>query len=199
MKKIILLSIIFSYPFFSQAQLSGGIKAGLNVANVSIEPDVISTDNRVGLHLGGYAKFDINENISLQPELLYSQKGFGFTLLTASSDMNINYMDLAALVRYNINEMISIHAGPQLGFVLSAKAKEDDGEDDFKDIVKSTDFSLAGGVQVDLPTGIIGGVRYNLGITNISETSDDPDELELGSSIKNGVLQFYVGYKLFNN
>jgi len=91
--------------------------------------------------------------------------------------------------------MISIHAGPQFGFLMSADIEYEDGdEEDIKDDIKGVDVAGATGVEVNLPNGLGFGARYVLGFTNNIDTDDpDLDNLEL----KNRVIQLYVTYTLF--
>ena len=88
-------------------------------------------------------------------------------------------------------EGLSIQAGPQIGYLASAKADVDvdgygSGSDDYKDQTKSIDFSVAGGIGYDLPMGLFFDARYTTGITKVNEGDGD---------LKNAVVQFSVGYK----
>jgi hypothetical protein len=63
-------------------------------------------------------------------------------------------------------------------------------KNDVKDDLKKTDFSLALGVGWDLPFGLSIDGRYNWGLS-------DNNEINTGSSVKNQVWQFSIGYKFF--
>ena len=84
--------------------------------------------------------------------------------------------------------------GPQFGFVLSAKDKfdgaGDSGEEDVKDLVKSTAFGANVGAGYTFDNGLRLAARYNLGL---SEVNDD-DSFGDGVSWKNHVIQFSIGY-----
>ncbi len=195
MKKITLLSLfVFGIMLSTQAQVGLGIKGGLNFANQDYESDglSVSPDGRTGLHFGAFLVLNLSDNIGLQPELLYSQKGIKFESGGFNIEENFNYIDLPILLRYNINEMISLHAGPQLSFLLSA---EDQDGNDFDDEVSGTDLALSFGGQIDLPAGFVGGLRYNLGLSDIYDGPEDPSFSS--PEIRNRVFQIYVGWKLF--
>lgn len=192
MKKIFLSTMMLIGAYgFTQAQISGGIKGGLNFANQEYSADgfSVSPDSRTSFHFGAFAVINFSDNLGLQPELLYSSKGSEFEFGGATETSKFNYLDVPILLRYSINEMISFHAGPQVSLLMSA---EDDDGTDIKDSFTGTDLSLSFGGQVDLPMGLVGGLRYNLGLSNILE--DDA-----GGEVKNKVFQIYVGYKLFGN
>lgn len=192
MKKIFLSTMMLIGAYgFTQAQISGGIKGGLNFANQEYSSDgfSISPDSRTAFHFGAFAVINFSDNLGLQPELLYSAKGSEFDISGTSFEQKFNYLDVPILVRYSINEMISLHAGPQISLLMSA---EDDEGTDISDSVTGTDFGLSFGGQVDLPMGLVGGLRYNLGLSNIDDSNS-------GGDVKNRVFQIYVGYKLFGN
>ena len=193
MKRALLtISLISIMVIGVRAQsISGGIKAGFNVANQNISYGSISlnTKSKIGFHGGGYVTVMFTEKIGLQPELLFSTQGskakefdYGF---------NVNYVIIPVLVRYNITEMVSVHAGPQLGFLTSAKFVEDSDSFDEKDEFKGIDFSVAFGVGIDLPMGLNFGMRYIIGLSNVTE-----DEEDYGT-FKNTNFQLFVGYRLF--
>ncbi len=88
-----------------------------------------------------------------------------------------------------------IMAGPTIGFNLSAKQKitlgSDSDEEDIKDDISSTDFGLGFGGGVNFHTGnnsIFVEVRYNIGLTNINDDSDDPD-----TEIKTKGIKIFAG------
>jgi hypothetical protein len=192
MKRILLSAMLLIGTFgFTQAQISGGIKGGLNFANQEYSADgfSISPDARTAFHVGAFLAINFSDNLGLQPELLYSSKGSEFEFAGTTATAKYNYLDVPILLRYSINEMISLHAGPQISLLMSA---EDDDGDDISEGVTGSDLGLSFGGQVDLPMGLVGGLRYNLGLSNIDDTDS-------GGEVKNRVFQIYVGYKLFGN
>jgi hypothetical protein len=102
------------------------------------------------------------------------------------------------MAKFYIIEGLSVEAGPQVGFLMSAKLKGEETDsfggdpvtlefdEDFKDYIKGTDFAFNVGAGYKLDGGLFFNARYSLGISNISE--DD------NSDAKNGVFQFSVGY-----
>ena len=194
MKKILslltLLSVI-SVGVYAQG-ISGGLKIGLNLSSQTIKSSdmgfTASPSFRPSIHAGGYVTIMLSEKLGIQPELLYSGQGYkqnGGTLA-------LDYITLPVVVRYNFTPLFSAHLGPQMGFLMSAKAKYDGGGDeDMKDYFKGTDIGVAAGIGIDLPMGLNFGFRFVKGVSNIIE--EDSDELKY----KNYNLQLSVGYKLF--
>jgi hypothetical protein len=167
--------------------ISGGLKFGLNLANQTISSGELgftaSPSFRPTIHAGGYLTAMLTEKFGVQPEILYSGQGYK----QGSAVFKANYITVPVLLRYNFTDLFSIHAGPQIGILASAKA---DGED-VKDMLKGTDIGIAAGLGVDLPMGLNFGFRFVKGMTNIID--DDSEDLKY----KNYALQFSVGYKLF--
>ena len=177
------------------AQISVGAKAGVNLANVN--GDVDNTDMKVGFHVGGYVNVAFSDALSLQPELLFNSVGYKYTVSNgfdeADVTSNLNYISIPVSLMYSIGP-VDLHAGPQLGFLMSAKTKSDfDGFDDqdLKDDLKSTDlgFNVGAGVKFG---NLNVTARYTIGLSNIAD-GDDADDID----VKNGVIQLSLGYKLF--
>jgi len=197
MKKLLLTSFVMVLALSSFAQgISGGVKAGVNLANQKFTSDGISLDTKAkpGIVGGVFIVAMINEKFGVQPEALFSMQGSKWDFSGNDSKFKFNYIAVPVLLRYNITEMISIHAGPQFGFLMSAEAEDESGDtEDIKDDMKGIDFAGATGVEFDLPSGLGFGARYVLGFSNVADDDADFDDLE----IKNRSFQLYVKYKIF--
>jgi len=203
MKKIILSAALLMAVGFSasaQEDIKFGVKAGVNFATFG--GDIEDADSRTGFHAGVVAEFKLSENFSIQPELLYSQMGakfkdsgsFGGFSYSYEQTSKFDYLSLPILAKYYVLEGLSIEAGPQVGYLLSAKNEvKGDSEDvlasgDVKDGSKSVDFGVAGGLAYDLPIGVFFQARYYAGLSNVNDNDGDLD-------VKNSALQISVGYK----
>ncbi|MBL7857498.1 MAG: PorT family protein [Cyclobacteriaceae bacterium] len=194
MKKIILSFALLTLAFGAFAQgISGGIKGGLNLANQNydVEGFTISPDNRTSFHLGGYLNVGFSESFSLQPELLFNSVGAKYT---GDGDylMKLNYISVPVMFKYNPAPIFNIHAGPQFGFLMSAKGESDGDSEDIKDDLKGLDFGFGLGAGVDLPMGLNFSARYILGLSNIVDELDSSD-----GKVTNNVIQLSIGYRLF--
>lgn len=131
----------------------------------------------------------LSDQLGLQPEILYSAEGSRIESISPEPDdeeWNFDYINIPILLRYQVIDILSFHAGSQFGFLLNAEVDDDDVSDNFK----GTDLSLAFGAQVDLPAGIVGGARYSLGLSDINDING-------GFDTNNNNFQIYVGFKLF--
>ena len=208
MKKINLTLIIAIITIVSvNAQTTFGVKAGANFSSFAYS-DSYGEDNsekgRTSIHFGAVAEVQISDKFSVQPELLFSSLGNIYDDSEGDYSykevMKVNYLTMPLMAKYYVAEGFSLEAGPQIGFLLSAKydwddtymGESDSGTDDFKEYFKNLDFGLNFGVGYKLDSGLNFGARYYLGLSNIEEEEDDYYEVDY--SIKNRVFQISVGY-----
>jgi hypothetical protein len=186
MKKISLLvvSVFLSTLLFAQRGADFGIKAGLNVANMSIEPDVRNTDVRLGLHAGLLAHIHLAPEWALQPELVYS--GQGFEDKVSNVTWKLDYINVPIMIQYMFNNGFRLEAGPQVGFLASAKIDNTDIKDDLKKI----DAGLGFGIGYLSYSGFGIDARYNLGLSNVNDGGS--------TELKNRVFQVGLFY-MFNS
>ncbi|MTI38721.1 porin family protein, partial [Fulvivirga lutimaris] len=191
MRKIFLSTIMLLGAYgLTQAQISGGIKGGLNFANVDVSGD---PDGKTGYHAGAFLNIGV-AGISIQPEILYSVKG--------AEDFDLSYVEVPILLKKNFAKVVNIHLGPQFGFLTKAEGDFGSGSEDVKEFMKGTDLSAVFGAGLDLPMGLSAGVRYVLGLSDVNDeilTGIDSNLNPEFGEIKNKTFQIYVGYKLFGN
>ncbi len=193
MKKILLSAVaLMAFGLTAQAQeMNFGLKAGANFANVG--GDAEDTSMRTAFHVGAFSEFKLSEQFSIQPELVYSMQGFKSDAIegfTSEEDIKLDYLNIPIMAKYYLMEGLSLHAGPQVGFLISAKVDDED----IKDSYKSIDFGLAGGVEYELPIGLFLQARYYAGIADITEPFDAGFG-EIDENVTNNVISVSVGFK----
>jgi|SRR5699024_6939966 len=180
----ILLAIgLVSKPAQAQSSIDFGIRGGLNFANLN-DTD-LDTDSRTGFMVGVYANYLIpNSPVSIQPEVLYTQKGFEYGDATAK----LGYIEIPVLAKFDWvmdgNITPHVYFGPYIGFNVSAEAEgpQGDVDVDIEDTVNTTDFGVIVGAGVDVNRFNV-GVRYGAGLTEVADNIDG----------KNGVLSIVAG------
>lgn len=167
-----------------------GIKGGLNIYNINNENNV-KYDPKVGFNVGLLGHVHLAKQVALQPELVYSAQGAKYTTAGVETKLKLDYLNIPILIQYMFDNGFRIQAGPQIGFLLGAKAKSGNVEIDFKDNLKKVDFAIGAGVGYVHPaTGFGVDARYNIGLSNINDNN--------GSKSYNRGLQLGVFY-LFNH
>lgn len=202
MKKLLMVIAIVAmtglHQMFSQ-DIQFGAKAGANFSTFTGDNE--HADTRTAFHFGVMAEIEISEKFSVQPELLYSAQGaeysdVGFSEFTYDGTFKNDYLNLPIMGKYYVAEGFSLEAGPQVGFLLSAKEEweetntGDSGEDDLKDSFKGIDFGLNFGLGYKMENGINFAARYCLGLSDLN----DDDDYFGDDTYKNGVIQVSVGY-----
>lgn len=193
MKKVILsLALLAGITSAAQAQSTRfGIKGGVGLASVSGDAGTGTTKkNLVVAQAGVMADFGFSDLLSFHPELLYSQKGVRVESGSVYAQSRLSYLDLPLLLRVNADGLF-FEAGPQVGFLIGEK----DENNIFGSTVTSTstdgtrkvDLGYIAGVGYQLSSGLEFGVRYNGGISDLSDPSGS-------DKARNSVFQFQVGY-----
>lgn len=178
-----------------------GVKAGFVSANV----DEDGADSRSSFAFGAFAQLPVAPNLSVQPELLYTGKGFAGEADGVDSEFQLSYLEIPVLVQYHFPVEGSVaprlFAGPTVAFELGCDVEGTDGSvsasfscDEFADFgldltTKSTDFGLAFGAGVGIESGAVTVTvdgRYVLGLTDIFE-------FEGVSALKNRAWELFLG------
>jgi hypothetical protein len=195
MKKIILTVVmVFTLGFVNaqeKADMAFGVKGGLNISTITnADVDGVNSKSLVGFHVGFFGEFMISNKFAIQPEVLYSAQGTELEFEGISGDLKLDYITIPVMAKYYVADAFSLELGPQIGFLVSAKAKSGGESEDVKDELKSTDVSLNFGLGYDITQNFMIGARYSLGLTRLQ------DELIPGEDeSKNSVFQISVGYK----
>lgn len=160
-----------------------GVKAGMNISNLSGDADGL--DSRTSIQFGLAAEISISEQFSVQPELIYSTQGAEDK--EYDEKLKLDYINVPLIAKYYVIKGLSIEAGPQIGFLISAKSEFDGEDEDIKDGLNGIDFGIDLGLGYKLDNGINFGARYNLGLSDIEDEFDD-------YKVHNSVFQISVGY-----
>ena len=193
MQKVILsLGLLISVSVATQAQsIKYGVKAGASLTNVTNSKQ----DNKFGFNGGLLANFGINDMFSIQPEVLYSNKGYKVNGGQDNLRFALNYVDVPVLVKLATGSTgLFFELGPQVGFRLAADVKDSHNSISFKDYTKSVDFGYAGGIGFQVESGPMIGLRYNGGFTDIGKNGTVNGLQVTAANAKNSAFQLYVGY-----
>jgi len=198
MKKIILSVVgIFAFSIVGAQDVKFGVKGGLNFANLT--GDIENAAMKIGFSIGGFAEIKVSEKFAVQPELLYSTQGAKSDDADEKGSIALGYISIPVMAKFFVAESFSLEAGPQIGFLTSAKYKFDseDIDVDVKDAFKSIDFGLNFGAGYDFTPNLSAGLRYNLGLSNIvdSEGGNEDFEFENDYEVKNSVFSLSLSYK----
>lgn len=164
----------------------------------SIQPEILYSQQGVNfVEPEAYVDYIYVENFSA-PDFVVSEVG---TYGDVEAQENLHYLNVPVLANIYLAPGVSLQLGPQFGFLLNGTARFDTNNEnlaglitDYDDYIDITDelspvsLAASAGLQAELSSDILLGVRYTFGLTDVADTS--ADEL----SLSNQVGQFYVGY-----
>ncbi|MEO6134583.1 MAG: porin family protein [Ginsengibacter sp.] len=183
MKKTIVLGVAVLFAFGANAQVEAhfGLKGGLNASELHSKD--VKADTKIGFHVGGLAHIHGNSNWAFQPEVMYSLEGAKYKTPLGTLNRNLSFINVPLLAQYMFDNGFRIEAGPQIGFLMSAKDKIDNSNPDIKGQFKSTAVSLPVGVGYLTRSGLGFDARYNFGLTDLNKD---------GQSVKGNNFQFGI-------
>lgn len=215
---LLIIVLIITSVSESYAQIYS-VKAGFNLSNILMkdDDDTYSDEFKMkpGFHVGAFVQFPETGVFSFESGLILSTKGMK-TKIEETIDgepykykgiMTLYYIDIPFMAKASFDiGKVSVFGelGPYLSVGLNGKLKteytylgdtETDtenvewGSDKDNDMLKRLDYGLTAGLGVVIINNIQLGLSYDLGIANISTTTDG------GSKIKNRIFKISVGYR----
>jgi len=190
--------------------ISAGLKAGINMANVTGEDVTVDTQMFIGACVGGYVSFSFHPWFSIQPEFYYSEKGAYTeqTLLpyySIKSSLNLSYIEVPILAKLSINTGGSfipvIFVGPAVSFVTNALniLEITENKNTFRNVINASedinlvDFGLVAGAGFERKAGpgaFILEARYNMGLSTVYDIVG----LQKQPDVKNTSITILAGY-----
>jgi hypothetical protein len=178
MKKYIAFFVLgFTLYSSASAQVSLGVKAGGAITSL---PGDYNNDTKNGFYGGVTGELPVGKKFSIAAELVYSLQGNKQRIMFAEwapndsyyatgkkENMNLSYVNLPLLVKYQVIKNIFIETGLQPGLLVNARVKTSQGSGDIKDNYESFDLSWPVGIGFKLRNGLGANLRYNTGLTNV--------------------------------
>lgn len=161
---LVLFAIVLMAVAPVQAQVKLGVKGGLNITNMSLNSDIVSSSNRTGFFIGPTLKFTLPVvGLGIDAAALYDQreaKSNDKTIKTQNINVPIN---LRYIIGLGSIAGIYFAAGPQFGFNVGNKNIENNVNTttttwNFKD----SNFSINLGTGVMLLKHLEIGANYNI-------------------------------------
>jgi len=200
---------LLSYTAFSQETLEDdrskvkfGLKAGINYSNnYDSEGEEFVSESKVGMAGGIFLGIPIGKFLGIQPEILYSQKGYKetgqFLGSTYALTRTTDYLDVPLLVSIKPVKFLTIQAGPQFSYLLKQKdlftnlLATIEQENEFKnDNIRKNIFGFVGGLDININKLIIGArAGWDIQNNNGDGTSTNP-------RYKNAWTQATIGFRI---
>lgn len=185
----------------NRQKLSFGLKVGANYSNVyDSEGEDFVADAKFGLAGGVFVSIPLGKFFGVEPEVLFSQKGFKskgtYLGSTYSMTRTTDYIDIPLLFTVKPIEQVTLLFGPQFSYLLSQKDDFTGGtisttqEQDFdNDNLRKNTYGLTGGVDFNINNFVL-GVRAAWDVKN-----NDGDGNSETPRYKNMLYQATLGYR----
>jgi hypothetical protein len=169
-----------------------GLKGGLNISDVVlanfINPDVESDYKiKTGMHFGLFASTLIADHFALDAEVVYANKG-----TNAGERINLHYINMPFLLRYQLSEKFSAAIGPEFGYLFSARSAHGDVSNTWNN---KLDFGLDADAQLAINKKVRIGARYFVGFASVIDTRRSGNPAE-PVKYQNRVLQLSMYFLL---
>lgn len=213
MRKVLLFGIVFLLlSATANAQIRGGLKVGGNLNFPNWEPKLMGEySSALSFNFGALLDFDVSKNFGIELNLLYNsvKTQWDYSWFDPFYGMLVDIdivftgqtisLPILAKVKFPSKQATPFFGvGPELGIVLSSKARTkisvdgllDETTVDLGDETEDVSFAvtLCGGVDINLGRVILSPeLRFSLGLT-------DADATEVGTA-KNSQLIFLFGVK----
>lgn len=202
-KKILLILVLFTGTVAMAQQKTGfGIRAGIlssemkgeavnNLKNLLDFTDgMVTTRGRTGFFAGVNADIPMGKNLSIEPGLYYSQKGYelagelnvkGLEFLgaNAKAQLQSQYLDIPLLLKFNSGGL-QLFAGPQLSYLMKSDLRTTAGVLGINLLNKTLDATsqfnrwdaaLSAGIGYKFSNGISISGAYDYGLMKVDKNS----------------------------
>ena len=180
-------------------ELKFGIKAGVNFANVYDEKgDEFVADGKAGLAAGAFVSIPLGKLFGIQPEVMYSQKGFkaSGSVLGFGYDYKrtSTYLDIPLLLQVKPSSYFTILAGPQFSYLLETKNEFNGASSTIEEEINKENYKkgvIGAVVGADFNyENFVLGTRFGWDLSK-----SDADGNTNTPRYKNKVIQVTLGYR----
>ena len=179
-----------------------GLKAGLNVTNMSLSSKVLDADNQCGFFVGPTVKFSLPlTGLGIDAAALYDQRSAhaeasnGTVTVTSSESMKTQSIQIPINLRYGVglgsNLSAYLFAGPQFGFNIGDKEKHL-SFGDWK--LKTSNFSVNVGLGVTIMQHLQVSANYNIACGTTGEIDFNSVTTGLKNKAKANAWQIAAAY-----
>ncbi|PQA93103.1 hypothetical protein B0A69_13175 [Chryseobacterium shigense] len=226
MKKLI-LGIAIAGSFMANAQekteaqskspITFGVKGGMNISSLTDGSEEgysnYERKAKIGFNAGVFANIPVSGKFSIQPELLYN--GLGSKIessiffdipaarMNGKETLSLSYLSIPLMLQYNLLPDLYVEAGPEFGFLLGGRSKNEMTQTNNLDGSSSTrsysgkiamymfnkfNFGIGLGAGYYFTQNLAVTARFTAGITEVYK-------LNSGDTVRNNSLQMGLAYK----
>ena len=101
-----------------------GFEAGLNMSNTLMGTNSnlnFSTGSLTGFNAGIMMELPVSYPFSVQPEVMFSQKGFDAVTVNGNFTQRTQFLDIPVLGKFVLNHIFNFYIGPQFSYLAGLK------------------------------------------------------------------------------
>ena len=178
MKKIIATALVFTISCVNTyTQTHWGAKVGLNLSQIQNAEYFDDTKPRLGMNCGLLAQFKLNNKFFIQPEALYSGKGFKFTGWLPNSPVDwypvtcvasLHYISVPVMAGFKAGEKFSFLLGPEASYLINATTSIEEEKPNTNRSYNRFDIAVDFGAVFNLNKRLAFDFRYSHGFRVLS-------------------------------
>jgi len=190
MKKLILMLLLVTTVVmagwdkeeFDESEFHSGVKVGLTYSNITGD-DTKDGDNnfKFGFELGAFMLYRINDLITFQPEILFTQKGVEIDGSGANTNLTYNYVQVPLLLAFKTAPGLKIYGGAYVSMLTNiwvsnsdaTSEQESDFEDQLEKDASTYDMGISVGVMFRGNNNMLFDFRYERGFNTITENTKE--------------------------
>ena len=132
---------------------------------------------QAGWNAGAFVNFWLGNHFAIAPEVLYTTAGAQVKVTNSSENQNVYvnnqihlaYVSIPVMAKYRFTGGFYLETGPEVNFNVSNSNFENQS---VKNFTNGAEFAWGAGLGYQSPIGLGIGLRYNLGLTKVDETSN---------------------------
>jgi hypothetical protein len=178
-KLILTMALLMTASHLFAQSFQLGIKGGGNLESFtgSDGPNYTSHSFQAGWNAGAFVNFWLGNHFAIAPEVLYTTAGAQIKVTNSNDNQNVYvnnqlhlaYLSIPVMAKYRFTGGFYLETGPEANFNVSNSNFENES---VKNFTNGAEFGWGAGLGYQSPIGLGIGVRYNLGLTKVDETSN---------------------------
>jgi len=188
--KQILTVLALLLAFSASAQVKIGLTAGINKTDgLDKNSDFLMINPKTSYNVGVGLDIKLMDRLSLEPLLLFSNKGWIFeNNLGNETENSLQYLSAQLLGKIHIVKNVKILVGPEFGYLLQAKST--DSDDPIVGLFNEGEVGAIFGLEVSFLERISIHGKYTFGLNDVLDFNlTDENGNAIGTSnIKNRVI-----------
>jgi len=175
-----------------------GFEAGLNMSNTLMGSNAnfnFNTGSLTGFNAGVMVEIPVAYPFSIQPEVMFSQKGFDAVTVNGNFTQRTQFLDVPILGKFVLNRAVNFYIGPQISYMAGLRNSFHNGfnagnESYYDNVSNKLYYAGVIGASLNVTQHVELRARYTVDLQQNYSNGND-----YMPNYSNQVVQFGFGYK----